>query len=192
MTTTVRSLLDSFDALSESDRHEAAAEIFRRTDVASELPDEAFATTPESGKNHLTSAASRGRSRRGLLIAGVIVGLILAVLLAGYVCLRAIIDSGITSGPDNLFGDQHLKTAVSLIELHKLRYGKYPGTLGDLKYLGKWDPIALQGVTYTPNEDRTAYYVEVHRGWVGKPNSQMPDEFWQGTGYSESLNPDAE
>jgi hypothetical protein len=40
-------------------------------------------------------------------------------------------------GPDNMFGDQHLKTAVALIELHKVRYGKYPDSLRDLRFTGQ-------------------------------------------------------
>jgi hypothetical protein len=101
--------------------------------------------------------------------------------------IKAIINSGITKGPDNLFGDQHLKTAVALIEFHKVRYGHYPKTLKDIKYTGQWDAIALNSVKYCPAEDLDSYYVEVMRGWVGKPDLKLPDEFWQGTGYKESL-----
>lgn len=88
-----------------------------------------------------------------------------------------------------MFGDQNLKTAVALIELHKVRYGKYPGSLNDLKFTGQWDQIALNSVEYYPNADRTRYYVEVERGWIGKPSLQMSNEFWQGTGYDPSLKP---
>jgi hypothetical protein len=90
---------------------------------------------------------------------------------------------------DNQFGDQHLKTSVALIELHKVRFGKYPDSLSDLKFTGQWDPIALQSIRYYPNAERTAYYVEVEKGWMGKPDLKMPDEFWQGTGYTTSLKP---
>ena len=89
----------------------------------------------------------------------------------------------IPGGPDKMFGDQHLKTTVALLELHKVRYKKYPASLNDLKYIGDWDLIALRSVSYQPNKERTAYYVEVQRGWIGKPHLEMPAEFWQGTGY---------
>lgn len=95
-----------------------------------------------------------------------------------------------TEPMDRMFGDQHLKTSVALIELHKLRYGEYPETLEHLNYTGEWDTIALQSVEYTPNADRTAYYVEVERGWARKPELEMPPGFWRGTGYREELNPD--
>jgi hypothetical protein len=46
-------------------------------------------------------------------------------LLIDVVCLvlliRYITSSGITRPIDNVFGDQHLKTTVALVELHKLR-----------------------------------------------------------------------
>jgi hypothetical protein len=118
---------------------------------------------------------------------------IILIVVAGFGALLAsravIIASGITRVPDNLFGDQHLKTTVALIELHKVRFGKYPGSLLDLKFTGQWDQIALQSVHYYPNADRTAYYIEVETGWIGKPDLKMPDEFWRGTGYTMSLRP---
>jgi hypothetical protein len=110
-------------------------------------------------------------------------------ILSGILAVHSIIASGITKGPDNMFGDQHLKTTVALIELHKVRFGKYPGSLSDLKFTGEWDQIALQNIRYYPNADRTAYYIEVERGWVGKPDLNMPDEFWHGTGYTTTLKP---
>jgi hypothetical protein len=132
------------------------------------------------------------KRRRGMLIAGLVGGGVLILFFVGYLAVRSIIASGITKGPDAMFGDQHLKTAVALIELHKARYGKYPNTLRDLKFTGQWDQIALQSVGYYPNAEHTGYYVEVQRGWVGKPTLQMPYEFWRGTGYSTSLKPKTE
>ena len=134
-------------------------------------------------------APNPSQKRRAFLIV-TLVGVALVVILAGTaILIRSVIASGITNGPDNLFGDQHLKTAVALIELHKVRYGKYPDSLRDLRFTGQWDQIALQNVSYYPNADRSAYYIEVERGWVGKPTLQMPDEFWRGTGYSTALRP---
>ena len=88
----------------------------------------------------------------------------LALLISGIVAYRSIIASGITSGFDNKFGDQHLKTAVALIELHKVRFGRYPDSLRDLKFTGDWDQIALTNVRYYPSPNRDAYYIEVERG----------------------------
>jgi len=136
----------------------------------------------------IPSISARKRSPLKLII-GLFVGSILVLFLVGYFIIHALIASGITKGPDNLFGDQNLKTTVALIELNKLRYGKYPDNLRDLKFTGQWDQIALQSVAYYPNADRSRYYIEVQRGWIGKPTLQMPDEFWHGTGYDPSLRP---
>jgi hypothetical protein len=114
-------------------------------------------------------------------------------LLIGVACLvllvRYITSSGITRPIDNMFGDQHLKTTVALMELHKLRYGRYPKSLRELKFAGNWDQLALNSVAYYTNPEGTAYYVEVERGWAGKPTLDMPAEFWKGTGYSPALKP---
>jgi hypothetical protein len=111
------------------------------------------------------------------------------MLIAGVIAFRSIIATGITRNFDNKFGDQYLKTAVALIELHKVRYGKYPDSLRDLKFTGDWDQIALISVNYIPSPNRDAYYIEVERGWMGKPDLHMPPEFWNGTGYRPSINP---
>ena len=42
MTTAVQALFDSFDALSEGERHEVAVELLRRAAPTDELPDEAL------------------------------------------------------------------------------------------------------------------------------------------------------
>ena len=90
-------------------------------------------------------------------------------------------------GPDVQFGDQHLKTAVALVELHKVRYGRYPDSLSDLRFTGAWDGIATSSVAYFVDDARTHYCIEVQRGWVGKPKLEMPPEFWQGTGHQSAL-----
>ena len=85
---------------------------------------------------------------------------------------------------DRKFGDQHFKTAVALIELHKIRFGEYPASLSDLKFVGEWDQIALNGVAYTRLNN--GYELNVVRGWVGKPELQYPPEFWRGLGLVKS------
>lgn len=83
------------------------------------------------------------------------------------------------------FGDQHFKTAISLIELHKIREGEYPNTLKDLKYLGDWDRIMYNSVKYRRLE--TGYELDLINGWIGKPEElQYPEEFWNGLGLVKS------
>lgn len=89
---------------------------------------------------------------------------------------------------DQKFGDQHFKTAIALIELHKTRFGEYPEHLQDIKYIGAWDPMALQSVNYQKHPD--GYTLEVARGWVAKPGEfDYPPEFWQGLGIKNRPKP---
>src|ERR1043166_8270602 len=97
--------------------------------------------------------------------------------------------SGITRPLDNMFGDQFFKTTVALIELHKVRYGKYPQSLRELRFTGDWDQGALVRVRYYPAPDGSKYCIEIVQGWLGKPSLEYPPEFWQGTGYSPNLCP---
>ena len=85
---------------------------------------------------------------------------------------------------DQKFGDQHFKTAVALIELHKVRFGEYPNTLKDLKFVGEWDRGSLTAVSY--KKVANGYELDVVQGWVGKPELSYPPEFWKGLGVVRS------
>lgn len=116
----------------------------------------------------------------------------LVLVMVAVVAVVAVARSGITRPVDNMFGDQHLKTIVALVELHKVRYGAYPARLSELKFIGKWDELPIQVVSYCAAEDRQSYYVEVQRGWAFKPGDlaqEQPAEFWQGTGFRRDLGP---
>lgn len=127
------------------------------------------------------------RNIRILIAAGVVVLLVVAVTIAAVAYTLA--RSNITRPFDNMFGDQHLKTAVALVELHKTRNGTYPRSLADLRFTGQWDQLALQSVTYCASDNGEAYYLEVTRGWVGQPALELPPEFWQGTGFRPDVGP---
>src|SRR5688500_16926681 len=85
---------------------------------------------------------------------------------------------------DAQFGDQHFKTAISMIELHKLRFGTYPETLKDLQFMGDWDGMALSSVEY--RRLGTGYELNLVRGVMGKPDLSYPREFWDGLGLVKS------
>ena len=123
-------------------------------------------------------------SRRTKVLLTLAVGVIAAVFGASAI---AVFRSGFWRGPDAQFGDQHLKTAVALIELHKVRHGQYPASLDDLMFVGEWDRIALNAVSYHANPTQTKYCVQVERGWIAKPRLEVPPGFWQGTGYDPAL-----
>ena len=82
------------------------------------------------------------------------------------------------------FGKQNFLSAVSLIELHKVRTNSYPADLTKLMYLGDWDGIWLSGVRYELADDGYNLYVE--RGWGGKPDLELPVDFKKGLGLRDS------
>ena len=83
------------------------------------------------------------------------------------------------------FGDQHLKTAIALIELHKTRFGEYPETLDSIKYAGDWDKMHLAAVEYEKLD--SGYVLNLVNGWNGKPKHlRYPKAFWKGLGVVRS------
>ncbi len=83
------------------------------------------------------------------------------------------------------FGDQHIKTSIALIELHKVRYGQYPEDLDDLKHLGGWDQLHLKNVEYRRLGD--GYELNLTGGWSRAPSElEYPPDFWQGLGLVRS------
>jgi hypothetical protein len=129
-----------------------------------------------------TSGKSAAKIVITILVCVIVIGVVGIFLL-----IRYITASGITRPFDDKFGDQHLKTTVALLELHKIRYGRYPKSLRDIRFNGDWDQIWLDGMRYVVSPDGNKYCVEVERGWIGKPVLNYPTEFWQGTGYSPDL-----
>lgn len=92
--------------------------------------------------------------------------------------------SSLVPGANEKFGDQHFKSAVAAIELHRVREGNYPAELSDLEYLGDWDQIWLTAVDY----DRVdgGYNLFVVRGWMGEPELELPEAYRHGLGIRET------
>ena len=91
---------------------------------------------------------------------------------------------GIQKQADAKFGDQNFKTAIALIELHKVRNGVYPNDLKDLQFTGDWDQLAINSVEYRKLD--VGYELNVTRGWVGQPTLIYPPDFWRGLGLVKS------
>ena len=106
-----------------------------------------------------------------------IVSILVILLLSG--C-----DFEFPGGLDEKFGDQHFKSAISAIELHNTRTGRYPDSLDDLEYLGDWDLIWLSSVRYEKVEG--GYDLFVERGWVGEPSLELPADYKVGLGLVDS------
>jgi len=100
------------------------------------------------------------------------------------IVLVALAGCGFQQEADAKFGDQHFKTVIALVELHKLRNGAYPESLQDLRFVGDWDAIALTSVDY--KRVGGGYELNVTRGWVGQPQLTYPAEFWRGLGLVKS------
>jgi hypothetical protein len=130
---------------------------------------------------------SKNSARRVKIIIAVICSVVAVDGICIFFLIRYITASGITRPFDNKFGDQNLKSTVALLELHKIRYGRYPQSLRELRFKGDWDEIWLNAMRYVVSPDGTKYCVEVERGWIGKPVLNCPPEFWQNTGYSPDL-----
>ena len=85
------------------------------------------------------------------------------------------------------FGDQNFKTAISLIELYKLRHGYYPASMDSLEFKGDWDIMAINSTDYKKLDD--GYELNLTKGWMGKPDSlqiKYPVGFWKGLGVRKS------
>jgi hypothetical protein len=117
-------------------------------------------------------------STREIVLMKHVVPVILLVLLVSFQ------GCGFKRNADRQFGDQHFKTAIALIELHRIRFGSYPQSLTDLKFLGDWDGIALASVSYRRLDE--GYELNLVRGWMGRPELEFPPEFWHGLGLRRS------
>lgn len=91
----------------------------------------------------------------------------------------------LTEGVNQKFGDQHFKTVIALIELHRVRHGEYPQSLKKLEFTGDWDAIMISSVEYTKVKE--GYNLDLINGWIGKPEELIyPDGFWTGLGLKKS------
>lgn len=86
------------------------------------------------------------------------------------------------------FGDQHFKTAISLIELHKIREGNYPETLQHLKYLGDWDMMIFGSLQYKKlDEGYELNLIDPFSGAkIKEEGLKYPGDFWNGLGLKSS------
>ena len=91
-----------------------------------------------------------------------------------------------------MLADEDFKKAIGFIELHKLRYGEYPASLSELKFVSGMDSSIYSSVQYTKLD--TAY--ELNNIYTFPPfgntktesviKLHYPAEFWKGLGCIKS------
>jgi len=108
---------------------------------------------------------------------------LLSILVISVLWLAAC--DGLPTGAfDNKFGDQHFKSAIAAIELHKIRNGEYPAGLKQLEFVGAWDLRWISSVRYERTTE--GYNLFAERGWIGVPSLTFPSKFRSGLGLRES------
>ena len=98
-------------------------------------------------------------------------------------------DSAIKQSQD-MMADQQFKAALYNIEMHKLRFGSYPDSLRQLKFLSM-DSLSIMGMDYRKLDtgyalNFTGKYASISGETDVTINLNYPDEFWQGLGCVES------
>jgi len=93
-------------------------------------------------------------------------------------------DFGVFPEADTAFGTQNFVSAISVIELHKIRNGAFPESLDELEFLGQWDAIWLGAVRY--EKTGSGYNLFIERGWIKEPNLEFPVKFKQGLGIQQT------
>ena len=76
--------------------------------------------------------------------------------------------------------DERFKTAIALIELHRIRFGNYPDALGDLQFLGWGDHGLEDSVRYEKLQE--GYALDILTASAEKPALSYPGDFWRGLG----------
>jgi hypothetical protein len=76
------------------------------------------------------------------------------------------------------FDDQDYKDVIGLVELYKLRSGKYPASLDVIRFEGEWDMLNQETIHYELKSD--GYLVNVHGMEID--TVQYPDALYVGLG----------
>jgi len=90
-----------------------------------------------------------------------------------------------------LVADLEFKKAVSYVELHKLRNGRYPNTLSDLQFLSQLDSSIFKFVEYHRLDSGYELNMLMEMPSFGtkdakKVSLRYPAEFWKGLGCIKS------
>ncbi len=86
---------------------------------------------------------------------------------------------------DKLHADRCFKSAIAVLELHKLRFGKYPDAFNKLLFLNAFEKKEIEYVEYKklPNGYELNLIIAKFKSEI---NLNYPSEFWQGLGLRKS------
>ena len=87
----------------------------------------------------------------------------------------------IKSEAEAQFSDQYFKTAIALIELHRIRTGEYPESLQDIEFSGDWDQSMYTFVLYKKLND--GYELDLVQDYH---DITYPKKFWNGLGLKRT------
>jgi hypothetical protein len=95
------------------------------------------------------------------------------------------------SAQSQMISDASFKSAIAQIELHKVRFGNYPNTLAELKFLSQMDSNFLEGVTYLKLDSGYELNLKENAYSLGEVDfdslkKNYPPEFWKGLGCVKS------
>jgi hypothetical protein len=86
--------------------------------------------------------------------------------------------------------DQTFRKTLGDIELHKIRYGKYPASLTEIKFLNKMDSMNFHSVEYHLLDSGYELNLIQKAANINGRQTEItvvyPDEFWQGLGCVKS------
>ncbi|MBO9703479.1 MAG: hypothetical protein J7604_24945 [Sporocytophaga sp.] len=95
------------------------------------------------------------------------------------------------SDAQQMVADMEFKKAIAQIELHRLRYGHYPDSLSELKFLSSMDSSMISNVDYTRLD--SVYELNLKMESVSLDSKETtpiklkyPAEFWAGLGCVKS------
>lgn len=107
-------------------------------------------------------------------------GTVLCALLLSVAC----VDEAFMKESTAKFADQQFKSAIALVELHKIRTGEYPASLEEARFPGDWDKLGFENLKYERLGD--GYGLDVVGPGDSPPELTYPADFWKGLGLVRS------
>lgn len=105
------------------------------------------------------------------------------LLLVISLCSGCTVDQQFVEQSMDKFNDQAFKDVVALVELYKLRNGRYPNSLNELEFAGAWDMVHHASVSY---ERLDSFHYSVMIDGKLPEKGKYPKSFYRGLGLTES------